>query len=164
MSPTSTRALAREGDLSPLATNRAYGCWSERDMWVNGIGKRTQIFPVLNNPGMTHQTPRNPQSREPAPITNITTLARNTLNPSTAHQTSPHSAASTLNPSTAHQSSPHSAASTLNPSTAHQSSPHSAASTLNPSTAHQSLPHSTAIPSYESLLYSPHLIHSRKDN
>ena len=115
-----------------------------------GNGETTQQkLLVLNNQGMTHKTPRNPESHGLVPITNITPLPRNTLNPSTAHQSPPHSAASTLNPSTAHQSPPHSAASTLNPSTAHQSPPHSAASTLNPSTAHQSPPHSATIPSYE---------------
>ena len=56
--------------------------------------------------------------------TKITSLARNPLNPSTAHQSPPHSTMSTLNPSTAHQSPPHSAASTLNPSAAHRPSSH----------------------------------------
>src|ERR1700743_3663193 len=42
-------------------------------------------------------------------ITKIPPLARYPLNPSTAHQSPPHSAASTLNPSTTHQSTPHSA-------------------------------------------------------
>src|ERR1700743_2123196 len=40
-------------------------------------------------------------------ITKTTPLTRNPLNPSTAHQSPPHSAASTLNPSAAHRPSSH---------------------------------------------------------
>ena len=75
-----------------------------------GIEKRTNNLPILNTQGMTRKTPKNQRHLISSSITNITPSARNTLNPSTAHQSPPHSAASTLNPNTAHQSPPHSAA------------------------------------------------------